>query len=105
MFREIEDIKETLKRAQEHGKSCSVLIGAGCSMTAGIPTAQGFVERIQKDYSRAYQRAEPKTYAKCMDQLAIGEQRDLIAEYIDKAKINWAHIALAQLMKEGYIDR
>lgn len=105
MFREIEDIVETLKNAKERGKRCSVLIGAGCSVTAGIPTAQSFVEIIKEKYPRAYDRAEEKTYPKCMAKLAISEQRDLIAGYVDQAKINWAHIALAQLVKAGYVDR
>ena len=105
MFRKIEDVVETLRNAQRRGKKCSVLIGAGCSVTAGIPTAQGFVERIQKDYPLAYDRAEEKTYPKCMAELSTSEQRDLIAEYVDNARINWGHIALAQLMKAGVVDR
>ncbi len=47
MTREIEDVVETLKIAKKRGKKCSVLIGAGCSVTAGIPTAEdeiGIVE-------------------------------------------------------------
>jgi len=105
MFREIEDIVETLKNAKEREKKCSVLIGAGCSVTAGIPTAQGFVDIIKEKHHRDYERAEEKTYPKCMAKLGIAEQRDLIAKYVDLAKINWAHIALAQLMKAGFIDR
>ncbi len=105
MPRTIEDIVETLKNAQRRGRKCSVLVGAGCSVTAGIPTAQGFVEIIKKDYPRAYNRAKEKAYAQCMAELSRAEQHDLIAEYVDKAKINWGHIALAQLMHAGFIDR
>lgn len=105
MFREIEDIVETLKNAKSRGKKCSVLIGAGCSVTAGIPTAQGLVDIIKERYPRGYERADSKTYPNCMNELSIDEQRSLIAEHVDKAKINWAHIALAQLMKAGYVDR
>jgi tetratricopeptide (TPR) repeat protein len=105
MFREIEDIVETLKNAKIDKKKCSVLIGAGCSVTAGIPTAQGFVKIINEQFPSAYRRAKEKTYPKCMEQLSIAQQRDLIARYVDPAKINWAHIALAQLMKAGYVDR
>ena len=35
----------------------------------------------------------------------LGERRDLIAEHIDKAKINWAHICLGLLIQAGYVDR
>ena len=40
-----------------------------------------------------------------MAALERGVRRDLIGAYIDKAKINWAHIALAQLIDGGYVDR
>ena len=40
-----------------------------------------------------------------MAELSLGERRDLIATYVDKARINWAHIAIAQLMKAGFVDR
>ena len=40
-----------------------------------------------------------------MAELAVSERRDLIADYVDKAKINWAHIGVAQLIKYGYVDR
>jgi hypothetical protein len=105
MFCDIDEIVETLRNAKEHGKKCSVLIGAGCSVTAGIPTARGFVEIIKKRFPSKYEKAEEKTYAKCMAQLADSEQHDLIAEFVDTAKINWAHIALTQLIKNDYVDR
>ena len=44
-------------------------------------------------------------YPDCMAALERGVRRDLIGAYIDKAKINWAHIALAQLIDGGYVDR
>ena len=105
MERNMDDVVETVKNAKERGKKCTLLIGAGCSVTAGIPTAKGFVEIIEKDYTRAFKRARTKTYAHCMAELSLGERRDLIASFVDKARINWAHIAIAQLMKSGYIDR
>jgi Tfp pilus assembly protein PilF len=107
MMRTIDDVVETLKMAKRRGKKCSVLVGAGCSVSAGIPTANGFVEIIKKDdrYPRAYTRAIEKTYPKCMAELSADEQRDLIAEFVDGAKINWGYLALAQLMQEGFIDR
>jgi tetratricopeptide (TPR) repeat protein len=40
-----------------------------------------------------------------MAALDRGVRRDLIGGYIDKAKINWAHLALAQLIENGFIDR
>ena len=103
--RTIDDIVETLKNAKARKKSCSLLIGAGCSVKAGIPTAADFVQIIQERYRRAYSRAQVKSYPKCMAELTLGERRDLIAEYIDNAKVNWAHICIGLLIKAGYVDR
>jgi len=105
MQRNISDIKENLSKAKERGKKCTLLVGAGCSVKAGIPLASGFVEIIKEDYENAYNRAKEKTYPACMAQLLVGHRRDLIAGYIDNAKINWAHICVALLIHEGYVDR
>ena len=40
-----------------------------------------------------------------MTQLSPAERRDLLARFIDDASVNWAHVCVAQLMKEGYVDR
>src|SRR5262249_45245367 len=86
-------------------RKCTLLLGAGASVKAGIPTAAGFVKIIRRHFPNAYQWAPKKTYASCMSELAAGERRGLIGDYVDRAKLNWAHIAIAQLMKSGYIDR
>ena len=49
MRREIADVLETVKRAKDRDKGCTLLIGAGCSVKAGIPTAAEFVEIIRKE--------------------------------------------------------
>ncbi len=105
MQREITDVLETVKRAKERDKACILLIGAGCSVKAGIPSATEFIEIIRKTYPRAYERAEKKSYPHVLAQLSMAERHDLISEYINKAKLNWAHIAIAQLIKRGFVDR
>lgn len=104
-YRSIDEIKETLQNAQLRKRGCTLLIGAECSVQAGIPTAGGFVEIIKDRYKLAYQRAAEKTYAKCMGELLVSERRDLIANYVDQAKLNWAHLSIALLVQEGYVDR
>lgn len=102
----VEDVAYELQRRRERdGVRCALLIGAGCSYQAGIPLAQGFVDRIAQDYPREYARAPEKTYPACMAQLARSDRHKLVCEYVDKAKINWAHISIAQLMRRGFIDR
>jgi lipoprotein NlpI len=105
MQREIADVLETVKRAKERDKACILLIGAGCSVKAGIPSAIEFIEIIRKTYPRAYERAEKKSYPHVLAQLSMAERHDLIREYINKAKLNWAHLAIAQLIKHGFVDR
>ena len=104
-YRSIEEIKETLQNAKSRQRGCALLVGAGCSVKAGIPTAAGFVEIIKDQYKLAYQRAPAKTYPKCMGELLLSERRDLIAQHVDKAQINWAHLCIALLMQAGYVDR
>lgn len=101
----IEHVIETLKNGKSRNKKCSLLIGAGCSVTADIPTAEGFVNVIAERYHQCFERAAEKTYPKCMAELPPGQRKSLIREFVDNAKINWTHLCIGQLMKEGYVDR
>ncbi|RTR19430.1 TPR end-of-group domain-containing protein [Azospirillum griseum] len=101
----VEEIADCMRARKRANQACSLLIGAGCSVSAGIPLANGFVSRIQKEHGAAYRRAKTKHYPDVMAELGDGYRRDLVAEAIDKAHINWAHIAIAQLMKHGYVSR
>ena len=40
-----------------------------------------------------------------MKRLTPIERRDLISKYVNSSKINWAHLCIAQLIKNEYIDR
>jgi tetratricopeptide (TPR) repeat protein len=103
--RTIEDIAEVLGPPGAAQRCCSVLVGAGCSISAGIPSALEIVRQIKIKFPTAYMRAASHDYPGCMAAIDRGVRRDLIGTYIDEAKINWAHIALAQLIAEGYVDR
>lgn len=85
-------------------------MGAGCSVSAGIPASSGFCDEIKKYDSEAYDRATVEAngqpgYGHCMMQLSEAQRRDLIEKYVAEARVNWAHIAVASLMQAGYIDR
>jgi hypothetical protein len=99
--RTIEDIAEALGPPGGPPRRCSVLLGAGCSISAGIPSASDIVRQIKVKFPAAYARAVSDDYPDCMAALERGVRRDLIGDYIDKAKINWAHVALAQLIAGG----
>ena len=104
--RTLDDLLGSLRNAE--GKAL-VLIGAGCSVSAGIPLGSGVVQEIQKKYAQDYARAErrkmPVDYNTAMAEVSPKERRKLLNGIIGKAKVNWAHLALAQLLKCNHIDR
>lgn len=106
--RTLDDVARALDSARERATGAVVLIGAGCSVSGGIPSAGMLCDHIQAHYTAEYARAERKGdagYQALMAELSEGERRDLLSGFIDIAKINWAHIGLAALMKEGYVAR
>ncbi|MDR7074683.1 SIR2 family NAD-dependent protein deacylase [Fictibacillus barbaricus] len=103
--RDIDDVIVSLKNAKREGIKVNLLIGAGCSATADIPTANGIVKLIKEKFPREYERANPKSYENCMSKLTPSERRNLIKSLVDDAKINWAHIAIAQLIKHNFFHR
>src|SRR5580704_11587526 len=105
---DIDEIVDTIRKAKDRGKPAHILFGAGCSKAAGIPLASEIVTEIHKQYPARRQRlpeADKHKYGACMKLLSPNERRDLLAPYLSKASINWAHIALAQFMSERFIDR
>jgi tetratricopeptide (TPR) repeat protein len=106
--RTLADASSSLREAKGE---CVVLIGAGCSLSAGIPLASALVARIAQDYPSVYQRARaaspdaPPGYNQVMEEMPPNQRQTLLNGYIDQARINWAHLALAQLFLNGCIDR
>lgn len=105
IYRELEDVVSALKKAKEDNINVNLLIGAGCSVTANIPAAQGMVDAIKKEFPGEFKRTKIKDYPNCMSKLTPSERRNLISRIVKDAKINWTHIAIAQLLKHGYINR
>ncbi|PFF41474.1 hypothetical protein CN357_31640 [Bacillus cereus] len=105
IYRDLEDVVSALKMAKEENINVNLLIGAGCSVTANIPAAQGMIDTIKEKYPREFKRAKIKDYPNCMSKLTPSERKNLISQTIKDAKINWTHIAIAQLLKHGYINR
>jgi hypothetical protein len=99
------DIASALRAAKESRSGAVVVWGAGGSVTAGIPTAKELVDEIRRDYPSHYDRAVRKTYRGVMGQLPPQLRRELIGKHVDRARLNWAHIALAQLIQDGFIQR
>lgn len=93
-----------LKRTKEGGTI--LFLGAGASVTAGIPTANGLITEIKKKraFKAQIESNKPETYDQYMACLSSKDRKKLFKKYVDKAKVNATHLYAAQLIAEGYID-
>lgn len=105
ILNEINLVVDVLRNLSERGIKCNLLVGAGCSVSAGIPTAGGIIEEIKQKFPSAYTMVKDKSYANCMNALSPDERIDLIKNLVNNAKLNITHIMIAQLLKGGYIHR
>ncbi len=91
-------------------KPYAALIGAGVSKSAGIPTAPELVAEINKEaafsvHLHGLSVADCENYGLCMAALTLEDRRRLLDPKLDGAKVNWASLALAALMKENLLRR
>ena len=104
----VEDLAEFMQSAKDEERPFIFITGAGCSVTAGIPLAQKIVSELNELFPlelKPLSDEDRRDYGKCMGRLETSKRREYLQKYISKAKINWAHIALACLMKAGYVRR
>ncbi|WP_158441684.1 tetratricopeptide repeat protein [Nonlabens dokdonensis] len=110
MKKGIQDLAYLIKQAKDNNEPKPIVfLGAGASVSGGIPLANGIIERILKDFKDkpAIINLSPdkkNNYYELMTALNAKERRKLFQDYIEEAKVNTAHIYLAQLVKLGYID-
>lgn len=102
--RTIDDLVDVIKRAKNDKIRVNLLIGAGASVSGGIPLADAIIKDIEKKFPREYAKADEKTYAGYMSVLTSLERRNLISKYVNDAKVNWAHLLIAHLMKNKIIN-
>ncbi len=86
------------------GTKAAVLLGAGSSVSAGIPLADDIVQEVCRKFPELVRNSQPG-YAAHMACLASADITNLLRKYIDDAAVNAAHLFLAQIVKAGYIDR
>ena len=104
----LKDIAELVRQAKENETPYTILTGAGCSQSAGIPLAGELVEEMNQNFSvqlRNLSEKDRSNYNKCMNALTHQERRRLLQNHIKNADINWAHIGLAALIDNGYTQR
>ena len=105
----VQEVAQLLKQAKENEKPYVFFTGAGCSISAGVPSATGLIEEIRSKFPIQVKTIDHEkdqyNYGKYMSVLDKDERRRLLKPHIlDNKKINWAHIALACLMnRTGFV--
>ena len=102
------DIAELVRQAKNNDTPYTILTGAGCSQSAGIPLAGELVSEMNSKFDVQLSNLSEEdrgNYNKCMNALTHQERRQLLQNHIKDANINWAHIGLAALMDNGYTQR
>ena len=103
------DVAELMRSAKDAKNPYVFFTGAGCSISAGVPSANSLVEEIKRKFpvqTKYVDTSDINQYGSYMSALDKNERRQLLSPYIiENKKINWAHIALACLIKEGFITR
>lgn len=99
-----------------------LLVGAGISVSAGIPPAQKPMQIAIENFSNYFTEEEQRLakedlnqlqYNDIMTKLSNVKRKELFKWFIEgnkdkgieKAKLNFAHIAIAELLKQGYFSR
>ena len=98
----VDDLAEIIKKA---GGECVFLVGAGCSKSAGIPLANELINEIKERHREFYDSSVSKSYNDLMGKLNVEDRDRLIINHIDKARINWAYLALAKLFLNNHTKR
>lgn len=106
--RDIQVLADLLKEHKEEdkGKSAILLLGAGASVSAGIPATPKIIEHIKAEpkYQSRIKDIENETYADYMGALTQAHRKELFKKYNEEAKINAAHLYAAQIFNAGFVD-
>ena len=108
----IREIARLMRDEKEHGRPFSFFTGSGCSKPAGIPTAPEIVAQLcsgllGENIKSKFGSKTPagKDYGDVMSILTPNQRKDYFTKILAGAKINIGHIALASMMKAGYVNR
>ena len=101
----IDSIVNAMKDEKSSGKGAVLLTGAGCSVEGGIPDTDGLFQRIQKELPQVHAKMKSGDYHRLVAELAGEDPVKVHGHGAQTTSINWAHIAIALLMKERFIDR
>jgi len=117
----LKHLAASLKDAKEDGGAI-LLVGAGISVSAGIPPAFKLMKIAIENFPNYFTEEEQRLaqenlselqYNDIMTKLSNVKRKELFKWFIEgnkergikKAKLNFAHIAIAELLKQGYFSR
>lgn len=117
----LKHLAASLKDAKADGGAI-LLVGAGISVSAGIPPAQQLMKIAIENFPNYFTKEEQRLAQKDLSQLQYNDimtklsnvkRKELFKWFIEgnkekgikKAKLNFAHIAIAELLKQGYFSR
>ncbi len=86
----------------------TIILGAGASVTAGIPSAPDIAREAYNAFPHLQSNQNlsvDSDYPTIMRYLNRKQIKQIIEPLLKDAQINWGHIALAQLVKKGYVSR
>ena len=85
----------------------ALLIGAGCSITAGIPLADTIKDKILEKHKNACANLQDKerSYNDVVGRISEAQFLELLLPYLKSAKVNLAHLCIAELVRQGVVDR
>lgn len=117
----LKHLAASLQDAKDQGGAI-LLVGAGISVSAGVPPAQKLMQIAIENFPNYFTKEEQKLaqenlsllqYNDIMTKLSNVKRKELFKWFIEgnkekgikKAKLNFAHIAIAELLKQGYFSR
>jgi|GEM_PF-3494307 predicted Zn-dependent protease len=101
----IERVAKKIIQQSERGESTVIFLGAGASVSSGIPTALKLIDYIKSEENlNTFINPNSSKYFEIMGDLDSGDRQRILNYFIDKSKINITHLIIAVLMKIGLID-
>ncbi len=111
----VQDVKAlalVMRAEREADRPFTLITGAGCSVTGGIPLAKGLLKCIDEHAHGEIVRERLKCknvsdcdYGEAMGCLTPDERKEILGPLLKASKVNWGQIALAGMMKGGFVGR
>jgi hypothetical protein len=97
--------KVCFDKVRSKPRNVALLVGAGCSKSAGIPLASEITKEFSQLASERSPGINPDDYNAVVGELDPEERLTLFRGYADNARVNLAHLCIADLMRHSVVDR